>query len=94
MNSKMVLFVLVLSLLVRAENHFNKIDALKGNEIKGYCIYDKISKAHGLLVLFDGFPGGNDDPEKCARNLFKSTKLAQEAYKNKIATIIIINEIE
>jgi len=66
MKSKILLFVVVLSMVAYAENHFNKIDALKG-----YCIYDKISKAHGLLVLFDGFPGGNDDPEKCAQNLFK-----------------------
>jgi hypothetical protein len=89
MKIKTIYFILILSLSSFSETHFNKIDALKGNEIKGYSIYKNMARANGLLVLFDGFPGGNDDPEGRARNLFKSTKLAQEAYKNRIATIII-----
>jgi hypothetical protein len=89
MKEIMVVFILLFSIPCCAENHFNKLDTLKGNDIKGYSIYENIPKAIGLLVLFDGFPGGNDNPEACAQNLFKSTKLAQEAFKNKIATIII-----
>jgi hypothetical protein len=89
MKTLPMLVVLIFSICGFAENHFNKLDALKGNEIKGYLIYKNISGANGLLVLLDGFPGGNDDPEKCALNLFKSTRLAQEANTGKMAAIVI-----
>jgi hypothetical protein len=85
----MCIAILIIISFCFSETHYKEIDQLKGMSIKGYSVYREISKAKGMIVIFDGFPGGSDDPEGWAETLFKWTKIPKTGYRNGLVTIVI-----
>jgi hypothetical protein len=84
-----IFFIAGLSFNCSASNHFNTIEALKSNHVHGYSVFKPVKNAEGLLVLLNWFPGGNDDPDANAENVFVSSKLADKAFKKNIVTMVI-----
>jgi hypothetical protein len=90
MNIRIAIFILfIITSICYSENHYREIDPLKEQAIKGYSVYKEIRNAKGMIVIFDGFPGGNDDPEGCAKTFFKWSKISKNGYANGLVTIVI-----
>lgn len=84
-----MLAILTIKTVCFSFTHYREIDQLKEKAIKGYSVYREASKAKGMIVIFDGYPGGYDDPEGWAETLFKWTKIPKTGYRNGLVTIVI-----
>ncbi|NLD47231.1 MAG: hypothetical protein GX660_08530, partial [Clostridiaceae bacterium] len=62
-----VIVIFILAILCFSATHYKEIELLKEMPSKGYSVYREINKAKGMLVIFDGYPGGYDDPEGWAK---------------------------
>ncbi len=89
MIKKTFFALFALTTLSYSTTHYREIDQLKDMPLKGYSVYRGINNAKGMIVIFDGYPGGFDDPEVWANALFRWTKIPKTAYKNDFVTIII-----
>ena len=90
MKIKTIIFnVFIITSLCYSATHYREIDQLKELPIKGYSVYREINNAKGMIVIFDGFPGGNDNPEEWAKTLFKWTRIPKIGYEKNIVTIVI-----